>query len=57
VLSNQFVWINNNNSYELKQITTGKIHGDQIEVLSGLNQGDKIIIDPKIISAQKYKHL
>jgi RND family efflux transporter MFP subunit len=57
VLSGKYIWIDNNGSPELRKVTVGKIHGNQIEIMSGLTSIDKIIIDPKYISALKYKIL
>jgi hypothetical protein len=57
VLSGKYVWIDNNGTPELKEVTTGKIHGNEIEIMSGLTPDNKIIIDPKFISSLKYKLL
>lgn len=57
VLSGKYIWIDNSGTPELKQITSGKIHGNEIEITSGLSANDKIIIDPKYIPSQKYQVL
>jgi multidrug efflux pump subunit AcrA (membrane-fusion protein) len=57
VLSGRYIWIYGNGTPELKQITVGKIHGDQIEVTGGLSSGDRIITDPRYISSLKYQLL
>jgi RND family efflux transporter MFP subunit len=57
VLTGKYIWIDNNGSPELRQITAGKIHGNEIEITKGLSLDDKIIIDPKFISSLKYKIL
>jgi len=54
VLSGKYIWINNNDKPELRQVSTGKIHGNEIEITAGLAAGDKIIVDPKYISSLKY---
>jgi RND family efflux transporter MFP subunit len=57
VLSGKYVWVDNHGTPELKTITVGKIHDNEIEVINGLSLEDKIITDPKIISKLKYKVL
>lgn len=57
VLSGKYIWIDNNGTPELKKVVIGKIHGNEIEITSGLSAGDKIIIDPKYIPSQKYQLL
>lgn len=54
VLGGRYLWINNQGRPELKQVTVGKIHGNEIEITSGLSAGDRIIINPRYISSQKY---
>lgn len=54
VLAGKYIWIDNNGNPQLKQVTAGKIHGNEIEIISGLSPADKIIIDPKYIKSQKY---
>jgi RND family efflux transporter MFP subunit len=54
VLSGRYIWIDNNGTPELRQIKAGKIHGNEIEIVSGLASNDKIIIDPKYIQSLKY---
>ena len=57
VLSGKYIWVNNNGTPSLKTVTTGKIHGNEIEVTSGLTSSDKIIINPKYIPSLKYQLL
>lgn len=41
----QFVWVETQpNVYEPREITTGPRHGDQIVVVSGLAEGDKVVV-------------
>jgi RND family efflux transporter MFP subunit len=57
VLGGKYVWVDNNGTPELREVTAGKIHGNQIEILSGLSAGDKVITDPKYIPSLKYSML
>jgi membrane fusion protein, multidrug efflux system len=57
VLSGKYIWIDNNGKPELREITVGKIHGNEIEIMSGLSPNDQIIIDPKFIPSLKYQLL
>ncbi len=54
VLNGQFIWVEDNGTPKLKQVTAGKIHGNEIELTEGLSPADKIITNPKYISALKY---
>ena len=54
VLAGKYIWVDNGGKPELKEVTVGKIHGQEIEITSGLTTNDKIIIDPKYISSLKY---
>ena len=57
VLAGKFIWVNNDGTPELRQITAGKIHGNQIEVTNGLSPSDQIIVNPQYIPSLKYKLL
>jgi multidrug efflux pump subunit AcrA (membrane-fusion protein) len=57
VLSGKYIWVNNNGTPELRTVTVGKIHGNDIEVTSGLSKNDRVITDPNVISAKKYQLL
>jgi RND family efflux transporter MFP subunit len=57
VLAGKYIWIDNNGTPELREISVGKIHENEIEITKGLSSEDKIIIDPKFISTPKYKLL
>lgn len=57
VIGGKYIWIDDNGKPQLKTVTTGKIHGQDIEITSGLTTEDRIIINPEYISAQKYKML
>jgi hypothetical protein len=57
VLSGKYIWIDNNGKPDLRKVTVGKIHGNEIEIISGLSENDKIIVDPKYIPSQKYQLL
>lgn len=54
VLSGQQIWVKEGNLSILKTVKVGKTHGDFIEVLSGLNDADKIIVAPQSIVQDKY---
>ena len=57
ILGGKYIWVNVNNTPHLKQVTIGKIHGNEIEIISGLTPSDQIIIDPRSIPASKYQIL
>jgi len=54
VLSGKYVWIDNNGKPELRTVTVGKIHGNDIEITGGLSKEDRVITDPKAIPANEY---
>jgi len=57
ILNHNYVWILENNQPVLKQITIGKTHGQNTEVLSGLTVDEKIITNPQAIAKSKYNIL
>jgi RND family efflux transporter MFP subunit len=57
VLGGKYIWIDDNGTPKLVQVTAGKVHGKEIEILGGLSVGEKIITDPKYISSRKYQML
>ena len=57
VLSGKYVWTDNNGTPELREVTVGKTHSNEIEIIKGLTPTDKIIIDPKFIPSKKYQLL
>jgi RND family efflux transporter MFP subunit len=54
VLSGKYIWVDVSGTPELKEVTPGKIHGNEIEIISGLTPDDKIITDPEYIPSLKY---
>lgn len=54
VLGGKYIWVDNNGKSEVKTVTTGKIHGQDIEITSGLTSQDKIIINPQYIQSLTY---
>lgn len=54
VLGGKYVWVNNNGTPQLKTVTVGIIHGNDIEVTSGLTKQDRVITDPKSIPSREY---
>lgn len=57
VLSHTYLWVMENNKPVLKTVTVGQTHGDNIEITSGLSQGDKIIVNPQGIAKEMYEML
>jgi len=57
VLGGKYVWVNNTGTPELKTVKTGKIHGQDIEVVTGLTTQDKIIVHPEYIQSLQYQSL
>jgi hypothetical protein len=43
-LDNNKVWVVENNKAVLKDIVTGKEYGDDVEIVSGLTEGEQVII-------------
>jgi RND family efflux transporter MFP subunit len=54
VLSGKYIWVSSEGKPTLRTVTVGSIHGNDIEITGGLTADDKIIVDPKFISALKY---
>jgi len=57
VLAGKYIWIDNNGTPVLRQVSAGKIHGNDIEILEGLSPQDKIILDPAFIPSRLYQLL
>jgi len=57
VLNHDSIWVLANGKPILRNIVTGKTHGETTEVLEGLNPNDKLIVNPESIAASKYKIL
>jgi RND family efflux transporter MFP subunit len=57
VLDGKYIWIDDQGTPKLQPITTGKVHSSETEIIKGLSESDKIIMDPKYITALKYKLL
>ncbi len=57
VLGGKYIWVEDNGRPNLKQVTVGKIHGNDMEVTSGLAPNEKIIINPKYIPSLQYQIL
>ncbi len=54
VLGGRYIWVDNNGQSQLREVTVGAVHGDKIEVTAGLSPRDRIITDPKSLTAPKY---
>ena len=51
------VWVWENGKAVLKQVTTGKVHDNRIEVMTGLAKNDLLITDPQQIARKEYSIL
>lgn len=54
VLSGKYVWVENKGKVVLRTVTTGKVHGSQMEITGGLDSDDRVITDPKMIPSKDY---
>lgn len=54
VLANQYIWVMDQNTPKLKPVKTGETFGDKTQILEGLSDQDKVILDPEIIIKQDY---
>lgn len=54
ILNNQYVWVQENGKNMLKKITVGKTHGSETEILSGLTDSDRILVNPEAVIAKSY---
>lgn len=54
VLSQQYIWVTENNEAKLKKIKIGETFAGNTEVLSGLQRNDKIILNPKNLIGKHY---
>lgn len=57
IVSQQYVWVDENGKTILKKVTVGQEHGNMTEIVSGLSQSDKVIENPKSIISNKYQIL
>lgn len=57
VLSQNFVWVLENNKPVLKEVTIGDTTNGQTEILSGISQNDKVITNPESIISKRYQIL
>ncbi len=57
VLSDKYVWVDDNGKPKLKTVTVGKINGEDMEITSGLSKSDRVITDPSVITDNKYNLL
>jgi RND family efflux transporter MFP subunit len=54
VLSDSYIWVSSNGKAVLKKVDTGETINGQTEVLSGLNDNDKVITNPESIISKSY---
>jgi hypothetical protein len=57
VLGGKYVWVEVEGKPTLREVLTGKTHGGETEILSGLNIGDTVVTDPKSIPERTYRML
>lgn len=57
VLDHDSLWVLSDGKPVLKSVKLGKIHGDMTEVIEGLSENDKVIINPESIASEKYRIL
>lgn len=51
--TSRYVFVHENGIAVQKEIVTGEIVGDSIEVLTGLSEGEEVILDRRVTSGQK----
>lgn len=54
VLSKQYIWVIKHENPVLKTIKIGETIGDNVEVLQGLENDEKVIINPQFLISNKY---
>lgn len=54
VLAGKYVWVEHDGEPAVRTVTIGNVHGSDIEILGGLQDGDRVITDPKTLSKKKY---
>jgi len=54
VLAQQYVWVLDHNQPVMKKVVVGEVVGNNIQIISGLNQDDKLITDPTKVIRDKY---
>lgn len=57
VLGNQYVWVMNQNNPVLKKVTVGEVIGDKVQIINGLTNEDKVILNPETIIEKEYQIL
>lgn len=57
IFGGKYIWVVEDGKPSIKQVTVGKIHGNNIEVIDGLSPTSKIIINPKYIPSLHYQML
>lgn len=57
ILGNKYIWVVKDNKPILKEVKIGKTHGENVEILDGLSEEDRIIISPKSLAVKKYQIL
>ncbi len=57
VVGHQYLWVMENGRAVLKKVKLGQLHGEEIEILQGIEAGDQVIIDPESIAVSRYQIL
>jgi multidrug resistance efflux pump len=54
VLNGQEIWVKDGNVAKLKTVEIGKTHGDYIEIVHGLLDNERVIVNPRSVIQNKY---
>lgn len=57
IVGHNNVWVLKNAKPELVHVSVGKVHGQNIEILSGLTTDDKVLTNPESLAKSKYSVL
>lgn len=55
ILGNQYVWVMDQNTPKLKAVKVGETSGDKTQILEGLSEQDKVILNPSTVLQGKYQ--
>lgn len=55
VLENQYVWVLDGNTPTLRKVKTGETFADITQIIEGLKDTDKVILNPEIVIKKDYK--
>lgn len=57
ILGHNSIWVLENNQPILKNVTIGNSHGNETEIIHGLNPSDRIILNPSSVAGRQYQLL